>query len=140
MPSTRAVVRSPPGPSRLEQLLTFDRLYKLPSLNLRKLDHLSMPHAVEGRVPYCQPEVTRFARHTPDAGKVDGARRKGILVEAATALASASVLERAKQPFTFPVTAFMEPGSRYGPWSPTCCPGPGCAPRATWSPPRCAAC
>ncbi|ARZ72326.1 asparagine synthase (glutamine-hydrolyzing) [Streptomyces albireticuli] len=101
-----------PAPSRLEQLLTFDRLHKLPSLNLRKLDHLGMAHAVEGRVPYCQPSVTAFARRTPDDLKVDGSRRKGILWDAGRGLIPRSVQKRAKQPFTFPVDAFMTPGTK----------------------------
>ncbi|MCD9195198.1 asparagine synthase (glutamine-hydrolyzing) [Streptomyces albireticuli] len=101
-----------PGPSRLEQVLSFDRLHKLPSLNLRKLDHLAMAHAVEGRVPYCQPSVTAFARRAPDALKVDGARRKRILWAAGRGLVPRSVQERPKQPFTFPVDAFMTPGTK----------------------------
>ncbi|MGW3012869.1 asparagine synthase (glutamine-hydrolyzing) [Streptomyces sp. NPDC001219] len=101
-----------PAPSRLEQLLDFDRLHKLPSLNLRKLDHLSMAHAVEGRVPYCQPSVTAFARRTPDALKVAGQTRKQILWEAGRELIPRAVRERRKQPFTFPVSAFLTPGTK----------------------------
>lgn len=100
-----------PAPSRLEQLLTFDRLRKLPALNLRKLDHLSMAHGVEGRVPYCQPAVTDFARRTPDALKATGARRKQILWDAGDPLVPAAVRTRQKQPFTFPVDAFLTPGT-----------------------------
>ncbi|WP_455410019.1 asparagine synthase (glutamine-hydrolyzing) [Streptomyces hiroshimensis] len=101
-----------PAPSRLEQLLSFDRLHKLPGLNLRKLDHLSMAHAVEGRVPYCQPSITGFARRTPDALKVTGSRRKQILWDAGAEMIPRAVRERQKQPFTFPVGAFMAPGTR----------------------------
>lgn len=100
-----------PAPSRLEQLLAFDRLHKLPSLNLRKLDHLSMAHAVECRVPYCQPAVTDFARRTPDARKVDGPHRKRILWDAGVGLVPPAVQSRQKQPFTFPVGAFMARGA-----------------------------
>lgn len=100
------------APSRLEQLLSFDRMHKLPSLNLRKLDHLSMAHAVECRVPYCQASVTRFARRTPDALKVDGADRKKILWDSGTGLVPPAVLGRQKQPFTFPVAAFMSYGTK----------------------------
>ncbi|WP_257895413.1 asparagine synthase (glutamine-hydrolyzing) [Streptomyces anulatus] len=99
------------GPSRLEQILAFDRLHKLPGLNLRKLDHLSMAHAVECRVPYCQSSVTRFAQRTPDALKVDGADRKRILWDSGAGLAPPAVLGRQKQPFTFPVSAFMAHGT-----------------------------
>ncbi|MEU8462039.1 asparagine synthase (glutamine-hydrolyzing) [Streptomyces sp. NPDC029003] len=100
-----------PAPSRLEQILAFDRLHKLPGLNLRKLDHLAMAHAVEGRVPYCQPAVTRFARRTRDAWKVDGPHRKRILWDAGAPLVPEAVRTRQKQPFTFPVRAFMAPGT-----------------------------
>ncbi|MFF0219913.1 asparagine synthase (glutamine-hydrolyzing) [Streptomyces vinaceus] len=101
-----------PAPSRLEQLLAFDRLHKLPGLNLRKLDHLSMAHGIEGRVPYCQPAVTEFARRTPDALKAPPAgRRKQILWDAGRPLVPESVRTRQKQPFTFPVDTFLAPGS-----------------------------
>ncbi|MEW2289190.1 asparagine synthase (glutamine-hydrolyzing) [Streptomyces sp. NPDC047841] len=100
------------GPSRLERILDFDRLHKLPSLNLRKLDHLSMAHAVECRVPYCQPAVTGIARQAPDALKVDGSRRKRILWDAGAELVPPSVRNRDKQPFTFPVGTYMKPGTK----------------------------
>ncbi|MFI9202539.1 asparagine synthase (glutamine-hydrolyzing) [Streptomyces sp. NPDC053048] len=103
---------SRPAPSRLERILTFDRLHKLPSLNLRKLDHLSMAHAVECRVPYCQPAVTGFARRTPDALKVDGSLRKRVLWDAGARLVPPAVRDRPKQPFTFPVDAFMKQGTK----------------------------
>ncbi|MEU3059878.1 asparagine synthase (glutamine-hydrolyzing) [Streptomyces subrutilus] len=102
----------PPAPARLEQLLAFDRLHKLPGLNLRKLDHLSMAHSIEGRVPYCQPAVTDFARRTPDALKATETRRKGILWDAGGPLVPHSVRTRQKQPFTFPVDAFLAPGTK----------------------------
>ncbi|MGW1145128.1 asparagine synthase-related protein [Streptomyces sp. NPDC002454] len=100
-----------PAPSRLEQLLTFDRLHKLPGLNLRKLDHLSMAHGIEGRVPYCQPAVTEFARRTPDPLKAAAGRRKRILRDAGRPLVPESVRTRQKQPFTFPVDSFLAPGT-----------------------------
>lgn len=103
---------SRPSHSRLEQILMFDRMHKLPSLNLRKLDHLSMAHAVEGRVPYCQPTVTRFARGTPDVMKVEGLRRKRVLWGVGPGLIPPTVQTRQKQPFTFPVAAFMVEGTK----------------------------
>ncbi|SCL20796.1 asparagine synthase (glutamine-hydrolysing) [Micromonospora pallida] len=99
-----------PAASAVEQILSFDRTYKLPSLNLRKLDHLAMANTIEGRVPYCQPAVTRFARRTPDALKVGGARRKQVLWDAGVGLVPLSVQRRDKQPFTFPVSAYLTPG------------------------------
>ncbi len=101
-----------PAPSRLEQVLMYDRLHKLPALNLRKLDHLSMAHAVEARVPYCQPAVTRLARALPDRLKVNGDTRKPVLWDIGRELIPASVQAREKQPFTFPVAAFMAAGTK----------------------------
>lgn len=103
---------SRPASSRLEQLLVFDLLHKLPGLNLRKLDHLGMAHAVEARVPYCQPTVTRFARRTPDDRKVDGSRVKRVLWDAGPGLVPPSVQGRNKQPFTLPVDTFMVEGTK----------------------------
>lgn len=99
-----------PAPSRVEQLLSFDRLDKLPHLNLRKLDHLSMAHSVEGRVPYCQPAITSFARGLPDVRKVDGEDRKPILWSAGERYLPRSIRERPKQPFSLPVRVALQPG------------------------------
>ncbi len=70
-----------------------------------------MAHAVEGRVPCCQPSVTGSARRTPDALKVTGSQRKQILWDAGAEMVPRAVRERQKQPFTFPVGAFMASGA-----------------------------
>ncbi len=106
----RELLAAPSERGRVERILEFDRIHKLPGLNLRKLDHLSMAHAVEARVPYCQPAVTRFARTTPDMWKVDGPHRKRILWDAGHDLIPPSVRQRDKQPFTFPVAEYLTPG------------------------------
>jgi asparagine synthase (glutamine-hydrolysing) len=101
-----------PAASRLEQMLSFDRADKLPHLNLRKLDHLSMAHSVEGRVPFCQPSITSFARGLPDVRKVDGDDRKPILWSAGERYLPRTISERSKQPFSLPVGVALRPGSR----------------------------
>ncbi|MET7641176.1 asparagine synthase (glutamine-hydrolyzing) [Streptomyces sp. NPDC005438] len=100
-----------PAPSRLERILDFDRTHKLPALNLRKLDHLSMAHGIECRVPYCQPAVTRFARALPDELKVVGSHRKRVLWDVGAKWIPEAVRGRDKQPFTFPVGAWLRPGT-----------------------------
>jgi asparagine synthase (glutamine-hydrolysing) len=103
------VLNRRPG-SRLERMLAFDREIKLPSLNLSKIDHLSMANAVECRIPYCQRAVTAFARTSPDEFKIARSARKRVLYDMATSLVPPLVLHRAKQPFTFPTSAFLRPG------------------------------
>lgn len=99
-----------PGKSRLEAVSDFEIASRLPAYHLRRVDHLSMAHGVEVRLPFCQPSMVRLARSLPDEHKVSGDRGKRALYEAARPYLPASVLERPKQPFTLPIIAMLQEG------------------------------
>ncbi|WP_406174802.1 asparagine synthase (glutamine-hydrolyzing) [Streptomyces sp. NBC_00996] len=95
---------------KLETLLRYDQTERFPYYILRRVDHLSMAHAVEARIPFLQPSVMRLAHAVPPALKVVGETVKAPVAEAARRRLPRSVLDRPKQPFTLPVTAMIKPG------------------------------
>lgn len=98
------------GRSRLEAISDFEIGSRLPAYHLRRVDHLSMAHGVEARLPFCQRSVVRLARSLPEQHKVLGDQGKRVLYAAARPYLPASVLERPKQPFTLPITAMLHDG------------------------------
>ncbi|MDR7074214.1 asparagine synthase (glutamine-hydrolyzing) [Fictibacillus barbaricus] len=96
--------------NRLDTILEFERSYRLPNYHLRRVDHLSMAHSVEVRVPFCQPRIVDFASQLTDDERIKGEQVKRILYRSAEGLLPHSVLHRKKQPFTLPINAMMRPG------------------------------
>ncbi|MBI3688222.1 MAG: asparagine synthase (glutamine-hydrolyzing) [Actinobacteria bacterium] len=97
--------------SRLQRLSEVELRHRMPAYHLRRVDHLSMAHGVEARLPYCQRGVVDVAAVLPDPRKIDGGQVKRVLYDACRGTLPASVLERPKQPFTLPVSAMLRPGS-----------------------------
>ncbi|QMU71478.1 asparagine synthase (glutamine-hydrolyzing) [Streptacidiphilus sp. P02-A3a] len=96
---------------RLDVLSDFETEVRLPAYHLRRVDHLSMAHAVEVRLPFCQRSVSGLARALPAEQRLRDGRGKVALYEAARGLLPRSVLERPKQPFTLPITAMLAAGT-----------------------------
>lgn len=95
---------------KLETLLRYDQFERFPYYILRRVDHLSMAHSVEARIPFLQPSVMRLAHALPAHVKVAGDTVKAPVAEAARLWVPRSIVERPKQPFTLPVTAMIRPG------------------------------
>lgn len=98
------------GPDRLAALSAFETDQRMPAYHLRRVDHLSMAHSVEARLPFCQPSVVALARALPAGHKVGNGRGKQVLYAAAAPHLPASVLNRPKQPFTLPIVAMLADG------------------------------
>ncbi|MEU7998859.1 asparagine synthase (glutamine-hydrolyzing) [Micromonospora sp. NPDC049060] len=99
------------GPhDKLETLLRYDQFERFPYYILRRVDHLSMAHSVEARIPFLQPAVMRFAHALPTSLKVVGDQVKAPVAQAARRWVPASVINRPKQPFTLPIAAMIRPG------------------------------
>ena len=96
--------------SVLDRITAFELGYRLPAYHLRRVDHLSMAHSVEVRLPFCQRRVCGLGRHLPDSLRIDADGVKRSLYRAAVGLLPPDVLARPKQPFTLPVTAMLAPG------------------------------
>jgi asparagine synthase (glutamine-hydrolysing) len=95
---------------RLDAMSELEIEHRLPAYHLRRVDHLSMAHSVEVRLPFCQPQVARFAQSVPPDLRIRGDKVKRVLYRAAEGLVPASVLSRPKQPFTLPIMAMLQPG------------------------------
>ncbi|MFF6995117.1 asparagine synthase (glutamine-hydrolyzing) [Streptomyces sp. NPDC008313] len=95
---------------KLETLLRYDQYERFPYYILRRVDHLSMAHSVEARIPFLQPSVVRLAHALPAGVKVVGDTVKAPVAEAARRWVPASVVNRPKQPFTLPIAAMIRPG------------------------------
>ncbi|WP_263168282.1 asparagine synthase (glutamine-hydrolyzing) [Streptomyces sp. SCSIO ZS0520] len=96
--------------NKLETLLRYDQFARFPYYILRRVDHLSMAHSVEARMPFLQPSVMRFAHALPAGIKVAGDTVKAPVARAARRWVPQSVLDRPKQPFTLPIAAMIKPG------------------------------
>jgi asparagine synthase (glutamine-hydrolysing) len=95
---------------KLESILRYDQIMRFPYYILRRVDHLSMAHAVEARIPFLQPRIVKFSRGlSADCKVVNGSVKKPV-VNAARQWLPSSVLDRPKQPFTLPIAAMMRPG------------------------------
>lgn len=109
---TDAILRTKAGVERLDALQSLDQWERFPYYILRRVDHLSMAHAVEVRVPFCQPRIADFSRQLPLDYRISDCQNKRIVYEAAKDLLPQSVLTRTKQGFTLPVTAMFTPGNK----------------------------
>ncbi|WP_277958749.1 asparagine synthase (glutamine-hydrolyzing) [Bacillus cereus group sp. BfR-BA-01331] len=98
------------GGNRLDTILDFERNYRLPSYHLRRVDHLSMAHSVEVRVPFCQPRIVKFAQQLTNELRIKDEKVKRVLYKSAEGKLPDSVLNRKKQPFTLPIDAMMRQG------------------------------
>ncbi|MGW5259202.1 asparagine synthase (glutamine-hydrolyzing) [Streptomyces sp. NPDC004012] len=98
------------GDDPLGRITAFEMEYRLPAYHLRRVDHLSMAHSVEVRLPYCQRDIVAFGRALPDRMRISGGQVKRALYSAASGLLPEDVLNRPKQPFTLPLTAMLAPG------------------------------
>jgi asparagine synthase (glutamine-hydrolysing) len=99
------------GRPRLDALSDVEIRHRLPAYHLRRVDHLSMAHGVEARLPFCQRGVVDLAASIPQAEKIDRDGVKKVLYRAAQGHVPTSVLTRPKQPFTLPINAMLHRGS-----------------------------
>jgi len=95
------------GDTMLEKALEFERTVRLPAYHLRRVDHLSMAHSVEVRVPFCQKNILDFARRTPSDLLVGNDGVKKVLYAAGKPHLPDAIINRPKQPFTLPVGAMF---------------------------------
>ncbi|WP_142847319.1 asparagine synthase (glutamine-hydrolyzing) [Telmatospirillum sp. J64-1] len=103
------------GRSRLQAVQAVDCADWLPNDLLIKLDRCLMAHGVEGRVPFLDLEVARFAFRLPDRLKLQGKLGKWIVRKwLETALPEAKPFSR-KRGFTVPVGEWIAARPELGP-------------------------
>jgi asparagine synthase (glutamine-hydrolysing) len=76
---------------------------KFPHYHLRRVDHLSMAHGVEARLPYLQPRIVDHALALTEGEMFDGIRGKLPLLHAAQGRLPRTVQQRPKQPVHMPI-------------------------------------
>ncbi|WP_459547508.1 asparagine synthase (glutamine-hydrolyzing) [Nocardia sp. X0981] len=102
---TRA--RPDTGEEIFDGLTEFELATKFPYYHLMRVDHLSMAHSVEVRLPFCQRAVIDFARELPMSAKLGPDRGKLPLYDIARSRLPRAVLDRQKQPFTLPIAEML---------------------------------
>jgi asparagine synthase (glutamine-hydrolysing) len=94
---------------RLQNLIDFDLYKRFPYFTLRRIDHLSMAHGVEARVPFCQLRITELARSFADSLKIQGPGKRAVL-SAAMGVVPWEILARPKQGFMLPIEFMLRVG------------------------------
>jgi len=105
----RAEAQAPSGLTRLQAAQWADVATWLPNDLLLKLDRCLMAHGLEGRTPFLDPEVARFAGSLPDRFKVRGRYGKWLLRKWLERACPAAEPWARKQGFTVPVEAWIAP-------------------------------
>ncbi|MDB5493475.1 MAG: asparagine synthase, partial [Phenylobacterium sp.] len=105
----RAEAAAPNGLTPLQKAQWADVMTWLPNDLLLKLDRCLMAHGLEGRTPFLDPEVARFAFPLADRFKVRGRYGKWILRKWLERACPAAEPWARKQGFTVPVEAWIAP-------------------------------
>lgn len=95
--------------STLQQAQAADIATWLPNDLLLKLDRMLMAHGLEGRTPFLDSEVARFAFHLPDTLKTRGKFGKYILRKWLEKNCPAAEPWAKKKGFTVPVASWIAP-------------------------------
>jgi asparagine synthase (glutamine-hydrolysing) len=85
----------------------------LPNTLLRDSDAMSMAHGLELRVPFLDHRLVEHVLALPGPPKLDGVRRKPLLLDAAPGLLPPEIAARPKQGFTLPFDRWLR--GRLGP-------------------------
>jgi asparagine synthase (glutamine-hydrolysing) len=91
----------------LNEVLHADLRLVLPNDMLKKVDSMSMAHALEVRVPFLDHEVVEFAFSLPGSYKVSGGMRKRILQDAFRELLPKMLHKRPKKGFEVPIAEWL---------------------------------
>lgn len=92
----------------LQKKQALDITHWLPNDLLVKLDNCLMAHGLEGRTPFLDPEVAKYAFALPDNLKQQGKNRKYLLKKWLTTQYPAYQAFRKKQGFTVPVGYWID--------------------------------
>jgi asparagine synthase (glutamine-hydrolysing) len=101
-PDARGISRS-----TLEQFGFADLVLNLPGAMLTKVDRASMAHSLEVRVPMLGQPVVDLALSMPQSMKLAGRTGKHVVREAVAPWLPAGILDRRKQGFQMPLSAWF---------------------------------
>ncbi len=103
-----------PGADFSQQMSYVELRNRLPELLLMRVDKFSMAHSLEARAPFLDHELATYALSLPAEMKMNGARTKTVLKDAAHEWLPEDVVERHKQGFRVPLPAWLRAELR--PW------------------------
>jgi len=95
------------GFTPLDQMLYTDLHTYLPDDELRKIDRISMRHSLEVRVPFLDHKLVEFVATIPSRYKLKMWKKKHVLIRALTGILPKEVLNRRKQGFSIPLSAWL---------------------------------
>ncbi|MBK9191999.1 MAG: asparagine synthase [Crocinitomicaceae bacterium] len=84
-----------------------DQQMVLPNDMLKKVDVMSMAHALEVRVPFLDHNLVNFANSLPSEWKVNSGRTKIILRETFKNILPDEIIHRSKKGFEIPLNAWL---------------------------------
>ncbi len=93
--------------SSLSRVLLFDQMVWLPGTLLPRGDRMAMAWAVEGRVPFLDPELAAFIARLPDNMLLRGRTGKWILRRAMDPFIPSAIIDRPKHGFRVPFADWL---------------------------------
>lgn len=105
MPAMQKMVTANDDP--LNWILNTDMHTYLPDDELRKTDRLSMWHSLEVRVPFLDHKFVEFVATIPSKYKLNGYKKKYVLIEALKGIVPDQILRRRKQGFSIPLANWL---------------------------------
>lgn len=94
--------------STLNEYLIADQQMVLPNDMLKKVDVMSMAHALEVRVPFLDHNLVNFANSLPSEWKVNAGKTKIILRETFKDKLPDEIIHRSKKGFEIPLNAWLK--------------------------------
>lgn len=95
------------GRDVVQRMLEVDGATYLPGDLLAKIDIATMAHGLEARSPFLDHELLAFAAAIPGSQKVRGGQKKRVLREALRPWLPDEILDRPKQGFSVPLSAWL---------------------------------
>jgi asparagine synthase (glutamine-hydrolysing) len=92
----------------LKAVLLSDQGLILPGDMLHKVDHMSMAHSLEVRVPFLDHHVVQYANSLPSAWKIGGGLKKRILQDAFRSHLPEALYKRPKHGFEVPLLRWFQ--------------------------------
>ena len=91
----------------INEILTTDTRFVLPNDMLYKVDHMSMAHGLEVRVPFLDHKIVEFGLGLPEAYKINNTSQKLILRELLKDLLPNKLHKRPKHGFEIPMLNWL---------------------------------
>ncbi len=96
-----------PGYAEEERMLRFDLLSWLPENTLMKSDKMTMRHSLEMRLPYLDQHLVELGASLPYQLKLHSNQSKAVLRQALKQLLPKEIVDRPKNGFPVPITAWL---------------------------------